>query len=61
MRAMTQGELARMSRPELEALLARIAAELPVLAEGSHELRIAHYNLRLIRTALTPKPGFGPR
>jgi hypothetical protein len=23
--------------------------------------RIAHYNLRLIREALAPKPGFGPR
>ena len=61
MRAMTHSELARLSRPELETMLYRIAAELPSLPEGSPELRKAHYNLHLIRRALAPRPGFGPR
>jgi hypothetical protein len=30
----------------LEAVLQRIAAELPALTEGSAELRNAHYNLQ---------------
>ncbi|ODR95353.1 hypothetical protein AUC70_05785 [Methyloceanibacter stevinii] len=61
MRALTHNELARMTRTELTAILHSIAALLPDLPEGSQELRIAHYNLRIVRTALAPKPGFGPR
>jgi hypothetical protein len=61
MRVLTQTELNRMSRPELAALLHKIAAMLPDLPEGSQELRSAHANLQNIRRALAPKPGFGPR
>lgn len=61
MRALTQNEIARMTRTELTAMLHGIAMQLPGLPEGSHELRIAHYNLQTIRRALAPKPGFGPR
>jgi hypothetical protein len=61
MRVLTPYELAQMSRPELDGMLQRIAAELPHLAEGSAELRAAHANLQGIRRALAPKPGFGPR
>lgn len=60
MRLISQAELARLSRTELHALLRRIASELPHLAEGSHELRIAHYNLSNIRLMLA-RPVFRPR
>ena len=60
MRALSQNELARLTRLELHALLRRIAAELPDLPEGSHELRIAHLNLHSIRQALA-RPEFRPR
>jgi hypothetical protein len=43
-----------------QGLLRRIAAELPNLPEGSHELRIAHYNLHNIRVALA-RLTFRPR
>jgi hypothetical protein len=59
MRALTQYELLRLTRLELHALLGRIAAELPDYPEGSHELRIAHLNLRTIRQALA-RPEFRP-
>ncbi len=61
MRALTQNEIARMTTAELNAMLQSIATQIPALPEGSHELRIAHFNLRIIRSALAPKPGFGPR
>lgn len=61
MRVLTQGEIARMTRPELNAMLQRIAARLPELQEGSPELRAAHINLQSIRRALAPTPSFGPR
>jgi len=44
MRVLTQGELMRMTRIELAALLRRISCELPDLREGSAELRDAHAN-----------------
>ena len=59
MRMLTQTELMRLSKPELMVLLQQIAASLPHLTEGSHELRIAHANLAIIRKILTPRPGFG--
>ena len=60
MRLISQAELSRLSRLELHALLRRIACELPAFAEGSHELRIAHYNsfnirLMLVRPVLRPR------
>jgi hypothetical protein len=62
MRVMSQAELARCTRDELNALLRQIAAELPHLAEGSSALRNAHINLQNIRRALArPQPGFTPR
>lgn len=60
MRVLTQCELARCTRPELAALLRRIAAELPSLKEGSADLRNAHINLQNIRRALA-RPDFRPR
>lgn len=60
MRVISQSELLRATRTELYALLRCIAAELPGLPEGSHELRIAHLNLRNIRQALA-RPEFRPR
>jgi hypothetical protein len=45
MRVISQAVLPRLSRLELTALLRKIASELPALPEGSHELRVAHYNL----------------
>jgi hypothetical protein len=48
MRLISQSELLRATKLELNALLRRIAADLPSLPEGSHELRIAHYNLHNI-------------
>lgn len=60
MRLISQAELSRLSRAELHALLRRIGAELPALPEGSHDLRIAHYNLFNIRLMLA-RPDFRPR
>jgi hypothetical protein len=60
MRVISQSELLRLSRLELTALLRKIASELPALPEGSHELRIAHYNLYNIRLVLA-RPDFRPR
>lgn len=60
MRVISQSELLRASKVELHAMLRRIAAELPGLPEGSHELRIAHLNLHNIRQALA-RPEFRPR
>ena len=51
MRLISQSELLRATKLEFHALLRRIAADLPPLPEGSHELRIAH-NLHNIRVAL---------
>ena len=59
MRVVTQTELSRMTRTELMALLQRICAELPDLAEGSPELRAAHFNLTNIRRALVRPAGPG--
>ena len=61
MRVLTQTELSRMTRIELMALLRRISAELPDLAEGSADLREAHVNLQNIRRALVRPPGPVPR
>lgn len=52
MRVILQAELARLSRIELQVLLRQIAEQLPMLPEGSHELRVAHANLTTIRKAL---------
>jgi hypothetical protein len=52
MRVLSDGELMRATRIELEALLRVISCELPVLPEGSNELRNAHVNLQKIRRAL---------
>lgn len=60
MRVISQSELLRATRTELHAMLARIAADLPALPEGSHELRIAHHNLHNIRQALA-RPQLWPR
>jgi hypothetical protein len=60
MRVISQSELLRLSRAELSVLLHRIVCELPHLAEGSHELRVAHANLQSIRAALA-RPEFRPR
>jgi hypothetical protein len=60
MRVISQSELLRATKFELQVLLREIAAKLPSLPEGSHELRIAHYNLRNIRIALA-RPDFRPR
>lgn len=61
MRVLTQTELSRMTRIELMALLQRISAALPDLADGSPELREAHFNLTNIRKALTRPVGPGLR
>ena len=62
MRVLTQNELSRMTRAELNVTLRRIASELAFLPEGSAELRTARTNLMNIRAALAkPLPGFGPR
>ena len=62
MRVLTQTELSRMTRTELMALLQRISAQLPDLAEGSPELRAAHFNLTNIRKRLArpPDPALRP-
>lgn len=60
MRLISQAELSRLSRLELQEMLRRIAAKLPALPEGSHELRIAHYNLFNIRQMLA-RPVLRPR
>ncbi len=60
MRVLTPYELSTMTRPELDAMLRRIAAELPALPAGSADLRIAHVNLQALRRALAPRPG-GPQ
>lgn len=60
MRVLTPYELSMMTRPELDAMLRRIASDLPHLPEGSADLRAAHANLQAIRRALMPRPG-GPR
>ena len=61
MRILTQGKLNRATRTELLALLRRISQELPVLLEGSQELRNARINLANTRAALArPSPGLRP-
>jgi hypothetical protein len=60
MRVISQSELLRATKFELQVMLREIAASLPALPEGSHELRIAHYNLHNIRIALA-RPDFRPR
>lgn len=59
MRVLSQNELARLSKAELSVVLRQIASELPVLKEGSQELRIAHFNLTNIRRAMA-RPDFRP-
>jgi hypothetical protein len=61
MRVLTQGELSRMTRTELMALLRRISTDLPDLREGSNELRDAHAKLQNIRKALARPLTPGPR
>lgn len=59
MRVISQAELARLSRTELQVLRRQIVEQLPMLPAGSHELRIAHANLTTIRKALAmmlPQP-----
>lgn len=59
MRVISQAELARLSRTELQVLLRQITEQLPILPEGSYELRIAHYNLFSLRQLLAraePRP-----
>ena len=56
----SQSELLRATKFELQVLLREITASLPRLAEGSHELRIAHYNLHNIRLAIA-RPQLRPR
>ena len=53
MRVISQAELARLSRAELQVMLRQIVEQLPMLPAGSHELRIAHANLTIIRKAMT--------
>lgn len=60
MRVISQSELLRATKFELQILLREITAMLPHLQEGSHELRIAHYNLHNIRLAIA-KPELRPR
>ena len=60
MRVLTQGKLNRFTKPQLFALLRRIAGDLADLKEGSAQLRNAHINLQNIRRALA-KPDFRPR
>jgi len=60
MRVLSQAELARFTKGELNTLLRVIASELPHLAENSQELRVAHFNLQNIRMALA-RPDFRPR
>lgn len=61
MRVISQTELSRLSRTELMTLMRRIICELPVLREGSVELRNAHANLQNIRWAIAqPRPGPRP-
>jgi hypothetical protein len=48
------------TRAELTVMLRRIAGELPILPEGSAELRAAHTNLQNIRRTLA-RPEFRPR
>lgn len=61
MRVLTPGELSRMTRTELMALLRCIASNLPHMCEGSYELRDAHANLQNIRRALVRPAGPAPR
>jgi len=60
MRVISKSELLRATKFELQVLLREITASLPHLAEGSHELRIAHYNLHNIRLAIA-RPELRPR
>jgi hypothetical protein len=60
MRVMSQSELLRLSRAELNVLLHKIACDLPHLPASSAELRNAHANLQNIRRALAT-PEFRPR
>jgi hypothetical protein len=60
MRVLTPYELSMMTRPELNAMLCQIAAQVPHLPANSAQLRIAHANLQAIRRAMLPRPG-GPR
>jgi hypothetical protein len=60
MGVISQSELLRATNFELQVLLREITASLPHLAEGSHELRIAHYNRHNILLA-TAKPELRPR
>ena len=60
MRVISQSELLRASRLELQDMLRRIGSEILRMPEGSHELRIAHYNMYNIRLILA-RPEFRPR
>ena len=60
MRVLSQAEIARCTKSELHALLRVIASEVPHMPENSPELRVAHFNLHNIRTALA-RPEFRPR
>jgi hypothetical protein len=59
MRILSDGELMRATRIELEALLRLTSCELPALAAGTNELLNAQINLQKIRRALARlNPGF---
>jgi hypothetical protein len=60
MRVLSNFELQRLSRSELMVIQRRILSDLTSLADGSAELRNAHYNLHNIRKALA-RPDFRPR
>jgi hypothetical protein len=59
MRILSDGELMRATRIELEALLRLVSCELPALAADSNDLLNAQINLQKIRRALARlNPGF---
>jgi hypothetical protein len=59
MRILSDGELMRATRIELEALLRFISCELRALAAGSNDQLNAQINLQKIRRALARlNPGF---
>ena len=60
MRVLSQTELSRCTKPELHALLRKIAAMLPELPEHSASLANAHANLQNIRRTLA-RPAPAPR
>jgi hypothetical protein len=56
MRVLSQSELNRCTKGELQALMCEIVRELPRLPEDSPKLRAAHFNLQNIRRAIARAP-----